>query len=175
MPGLPQLHDEIEARVVAIRKANPDWLCAKGCGNCCRHLAEEPRLTTAEWKLLQEGLVALSPDQLQKTRERMAVLVGQPFSPIVCPLLDQSTNACPVYAQRPVACRTYGFYVQRGIGLYCKEIETRVDDGALAKVVWGNHDAIDRQLASMGETRPLTEWFKLWDQDESNSIGDDRS
>jgi hypothetical protein len=58
-----------------------------------------------------------------------------------------------------VACRTYGFYAQRDKGLYCKDIETRVADGALDDVVWGNHDAVDRQLAGLGESRGLTEWF----------------
>jgi len=32
----------------------------------------------------------------------------------------------------------------------------------LADVVWGNHDAIDRRLAGLGETRMLTEWFESW-------------
>ena len=61
-----------------------------------------------------------------------------------------------------MACRTYGFYVQRDKGLYCCEIETQVAAGALADVVWGNHDAVDQQLAKLGESRPLTEWFAAW-------------
>jgi Fe-S-cluster containining protein len=44
-----------------------------------------------------------------------------------------------VYTQRPVACRTYGFYVQRKLGLYCRDIESREAEGALVDVVWGNH------------------------------------
>jgi len=28
--------------------------------------------------------------------------------------------------------------------------------------VWGNQDAIDRRLGSLGESRPLTEWFAGW-------------
>jgi Fe-S-cluster containining protein len=69
-----------------------------------------------------------------------------------------------VYAQRPVACRTYGFYVQRELGLYCHDIETRVADGSLDAVVWGNHDAIDHRLAGLGEIRLLTEWFERWER-----------
>jgi hypothetical protein len=61
-----------------------------------------------------------------------------------------------------VACRTYGFYVQRDKGLYCQEIEARVADGFMSDVVWGNHEAIEHRLASLGETRALTEWFKRW-------------
>lgn len=94
----------------------------------------------------------------------MAALGDTPARPVVCPLLDQTTGACPVYAQRPVACRTYGFYVQRDLGLYCHDIESRVAEGTLADVVWGNHDAIDRQLAGFGESRSLREWFAHWQQ-----------
>ena len=162
MTTLSRLQYDIDARVQAIREAHPGWLCGKGCASCCRRLAEIPQLTAAEWRLLREGLAALSPERLQAISRDLAALVGQRWRPIVCPLLDPSTNACPVYAQRPVACRTYGFYVQRNLGLYCHEIESRVTDGTLADVVWGNHDAIDRRLAVLGETRPLSEWFELW-------------
>jgi Fe-S-cluster containining protein len=82
--------------------------------------------------------------------------------PITCPMLDLAAGTCPVYARRPVACRTYGFYVQRDKGLYCRDIQTRVEDGTWADVVWGNHDAIDRQLAGLGESRALTDWFEHW-------------
>ena len=75
-------------------------------------------------------------------------------------MLDQTEGACPVYAQRPVACRTYGFYVQRELGLYCGDIEARVAGGELGGVVWGNHDAVDQALGALGEVRPLTEWFE---------------
>ena len=58
-----------------------------------------------------------------------------------------------------MACRSYGFYVQRDLGLYCHDIESLVAEGKLADVVWGNHDAIDQRLTGLGESRPLTEWF----------------
>jgi len=162
MTTLPRIHADIEARVQAIRADHSDWLCSKGCDGCCRRLAEVPHLTPAEWDLLCEGLVALAPDKLQKVSQDMAALASQRSRPVVCPLLDQSTNACQVYPYRPVACRTYGFYVQRDLGLYCHDIESRVADGALANVVWGNHDAIDQGLACLGEIHPLTEWFRRW-------------
>ena len=160
---LTRLHSEIDTRVASIRESRPDWLCGKGCDHCCRRLAVAPQLTVTEWHLLRAGLVKLSPEQLHEVRQRMAALGDAPASPVVCPLLDQATGACPVYAQRPVACRTYGFYVQRDLGLYCHDIEARVADGALADVVWGNHEAIDQQLAGLGESRPLTVWFAAWD------------
>ncbi len=155
-----QLHGEIEARVHAIRADRPDWRCAKGCDSCCRRLAAEPALTAAEWALLRAALAALPTQRLGEIRQKMlALAAAQPSFPVVCPLLDPASGACPVYAARPVACRTYGFYVQRELGLYCRDIESQVADGALADVVWGNHDAVDQQLAGLGEVRALSEWF----------------
>ena len=46
---LIQLHEDIDARVNAIREENPDWQCKMGCDGCCHRLAEIPRLTAAEW------------------------------------------------------------------------------------------------------------------------------
>jgi Fe-S-cluster containining protein len=163
MTSLAQLHADIDARVQTIREDRPDWLCGKGCDSCCRRLADVPQLTRAEWDLLREGLAALPPERLQEIRINMAALSGQQSRPITCPLLDLATGSCPVYAQRPVACRTYGFYVQRDLGLYCHDIESLVAEGALADVVWGNHDAIDHRLAGLGESRALTDWFESWD------------
>ncbi|MBU1691658.1 MAG: YkgJ family cysteine cluster protein [Gammaproteobacteria bacterium] len=165
MTPLAQLHTDIDIRVQTIRENHSDWLCGKGCDSCCRRLADVPQLTVAEWDLLREGLAALPPERLQEIRRNMAVLAGQRSPPITCPLLDLATGSCPVYTQRPVACRTYGFYVQRDLGLYCHDIESRVADGALADVVWGNHDAIDRRLAGLGKSRALTDWFEYGDSE----------
>ncbi|MDP3137093.1 MAG: YkgJ family cysteine cluster protein [Azonexus sp.] len=158
------LHSEIDQRVQSILENHPDWICGKGCDLCCRRLAEIPPLTTAEWDLLQAGLAALPLSQRQEIGDRVDALAEQTSRPIVCPFLDQNTGACPVYLHRPVACRSYGFYVQRELGLYCHEIESRVAAGTLSDVVWGNHDAIDQRLTRLGESRPLTEWFTAWAQ-----------
>jgi len=159
MTPLEQLHTEIDARVDGMRAQRPDWLCRQGCQGCCHRLAEIPRLSAAEWLLLMEGLAALPAELQRAIRQDVAALVMQTSRPIVCPLLDRATGSCRVYSQRPVACRTYGFYVQRDRGLYCKDIEAQVKAGVLSDVVWGNHDAVDRRLESMGEMRALTEWF----------------
>lgn len=159
MHTLARLHTDIDSRVSGIRDAQPDWLCRQGCDGCCRRLAEIPSITAEEWALLQEGLQALPPNLLREITQNIAALAGQISRPIICPMLDGEQGACRVYAHRPVACRTYGFYVQREKGLYCKDIESRIAGGDWADVVWGNHDAIDRRLADMGETRELTEWF----------------
>ena len=159
MTKLQSLHADIDARVNDIRQGNPDWPCAKGCDACCRQLARLPQLTSTEWELLRPALAALPPEQLETIRGKMSAVAAQDSAPVVCPLLDEASGACPVYVQRPVACRTYGFYVQRGIGLYCEEIKSGVDRGDLAEVVWGNQDAIERSLAESGETRALDTWF----------------
>jgi Fe-S-cluster containining protein len=160
MSKLGELHLDIDVRVQTILEDRSDWLCTKGCDNCCRQLAEVPQLTLAEWDLLREGLQSLAPERLQEISNNMAAL--NQSRPITCPMLDLAAGTCPVYAQRPVACRTYGFYAQRDKGLYCNDIKTRVDDGTWTDVVWGNHDAIDQQLAGLGETRALTDWFERW-------------
>ena len=156
---LHQLHDDIAARVKTISDDNQDWLCRIGCDGCCRRLAEIPRLTLEEWQCLKIGLAALPADQLEDIKLGISALAEQTSRPITCPMLNQTEGACRVYEHRPVACRTYGFYVQRELGLYCKDIEALVDQGAYAAVVWGNHDTIDRRINGLGETRDLTEWL----------------
>lgn len=156
--GLTDLHAAIDARVRSIRDAHPEWPCSKGCDNCCRRLAEIPILTEAEWRLLRQGLAALPDDQLQAIRLKVMALEQQSTRPLVCPMLDLTSGTCPVYAHRPVACRSYGYYVQRDAGLYCPDIETCVAAGELADVVWGNHEAVERCLHATGDARPLTVW-----------------
>ena len=113
------LHGDIDARVLAIRENHTDWLCGKGCDACCRRLAEVPQLTAEEWGLLQEGLRELPAERLGEIRREIAALAVQQSRPLACPLLDRLTGACPVYAQRPVACRTYGFYVVGEFTAWC--------------------------------------------------------
>ncbi|WP_412479688.1 YkgJ family cysteine cluster protein [Azonexus sp. IMCC34839] len=162
MNALTELHHDIDVRVASIRENQPDWLCGKGCDSCCKRLADVPQLTAAEWDLLREGLAQLAPDHLQAISNEIAALARSTARPVICPLLDRNTGACPVYPYRPVACRSYGFYMQRDLGLFCGDIEKLVAEGKLPDVVWGNHDAIDRRLAGLGESRALTEWFAEW-------------
>ena len=157
-----EIHADIDARVGSIRDARPDWLCGKGCDNCCRRLADVPLLTRAEWDLLREGLAGLAASQLDELAGKISVLTDAVGRPLVCPMLDETSGACPVYAHRPVACRSYGFYVDGGLGLYCHDIEALVVDGKMDDVVWGNHEVIERRLAALEPSRPLTEWFVAW-------------
>ena len=159
MNRLTQIHADIDVRVQLISDEHPDWLCHKGCDTCCRRLAEIPRLTAAEWALLQTGLSLLAKQEILDIREKIAALSEQTSRPITCPMLNQTQGICMVYAYRPVACRTYGFYVQRDKGLYCQTIEAHVAEGDWENVIWGNQDVIDRQLNTLGNSRELTEWF----------------
>jgi len=165
MNDLYKLHEDIDDRVRTILEDRSDWLCRLGCDGCCRRLAEIPRLSAAEWERLKEGLAALPSAQLGDIGRDINALAGQLEKPVVCPMLDREAGACCVYAHRPVACRTYGFYVQRDKGLYCQDIASRVEAGTWSDVVWGNHDAIDRRLSTLGDSRDLTEWFALWQAD----------
>ena len=162
MSAITELHADIDKRVELIRLDLPGWLSRSGCDGCCHRLAEIPQITAAEWDLLSEGIAELPQELLQSIGQDIAMIADQQARPIVCPLLDKSTDHCRVYQYRPIACRTYGFYVQRDKGLYCKDIEAQVNSGKLSEVVWGNEDAIDQRLKDMGELRELTKWFSDW-------------
>lgn len=162
MTKLIQLHIDIDARVNAIRDSNTDWQCKMGCDGCCHRLAEIPQLTTTEWDLLRDGLSDLPPETFQEISLAVAALTNRIERLVVCPMLDKSLGACRVYAHRPIACRTYGYYVQHDKGLYCQDILEQVNSGALDEVVWGNQNSIDRQLKALGESKALTEWFAEW-------------
>ena len=114
-----------------------------------------PRLTRAEWELLQRGLATL-PSAIQR---EIATRIEESAKCTICPFLDRDAGRCLVYDYRPVACRTYGFYVEREGGLYCGMIEARVDSGEMADVVWGNVARVDAQLAEYGERIALLDWF----------------
>lgn len=61
---------------------------------------------------------------------------------------------------RPMACRTYGFYVSRGTGNWCHLILGLVEQHGDGDIVWGNQDAMEDTLARLsGDTVPLLEWF----------------
>jgi uncharacterized protein len=118
-----------------------------------------PYLSQAEWDLLNEGIDALSPGVQEQVRSRADEL-EHAQRPIVCPLLDREARACLVYSYRPVACRTYGFYVERDKGLYCHIIQAEQARGQLDGIVWGNAEAVERERATLGVDRSLVEWLK---------------
>jgi uncharacterized protein len=159
-PELVTIQETIDRRVSAILTDRGDWPCRKGCDDCCRHLAAIPEITDAEWRELQLAISSIPVQEKSELDRRIADL-REAHRPYTCPLLDRSSGACLVYAHRPIACRTYGFYLDRGEGLYCGRIQSRVDHGEYHDVVWGNQATIDDQSSLLGTKRTLIEWFEL--------------
>jgi Fe-S-cluster containining protein len=149
MTRLYQIQEQVQTRTEEIAAAHGNWPCRKGCDDCCRHLASVPRVTRDEWLLMETALNANLRERIRDS--------AQKTRPVVCPLLDEESGACLIYAVRPVACRSYGFYAERDKVLGCHRIE------ALARgshaVIWGNHEALDERLAQIGLTRELFEWL----------------
>jgi Fe-S-cluster containining protein len=157
--SLSVLHGEIERSVERIRSTHPEWPCQKGCGLCCHQLAEIPRLTRSEWLLLREGLNRLDQGFLDEVYVTVSSWSSDIKGPLTCPFLDQTSESCMVYSYRPIACRTYGFFMERGVGLFCKLIEERFVLNDTPSVVFGNQHSVELQMAQLGERKPLTEWF----------------
>jgi Fe-S-cluster containining protein len=160
---LVELQREIDSRAREITAAQIAWPCRRGCDYCCRNLAEPPRLTRAEWDLVNQGLARLAPSVKLEIAAR--VREGEKR---ICPFLDRGAGSCLIYQHRPVACRTYGFYVERDRGLYCRRIEQRVESGEFAEVVWGNAAGVEARLESLGEkisldVSAITSYDTTWD------------
>ncbi|MBL8741617.1 MAG: YkgJ family cysteine cluster protein [Myxococcales bacterium] len=155
MKHLTVLDAEIAARCEATCDAKPDWPCRAGCDDCCRSLAAVPVVSPPEWERLRDAVRALTPSERAEVArafdERRARGEARP---IVCPLLGER-GLCRVYGARPLACRSYGFYADHEGVLGCGRIHTRADD---AEVLWGNHEALLRSAASLGDARSLLAW-----------------
>lgn len=158
MESLPTIQQQAEQCASAVLAAHPDWPCRRGCDLCCRRLAALPVLTSNEWRLLEDGLRLLRIDVRRRIRQRIETMAAA--APYTCPLLEAESGACLVYEQRPVACRTYGFYVERDKGLYCGLIRERVESGEFADVVWGNQELVDLRLDGLGPRAGFREWFE---------------
>ena len=169
-PRLLAIYADVEHRTRAIGEAHAWWPCRRGCDTCCRRLAAVPRFVRAEWELLVEGLALLPPEVRSDVVARIEDLAaaereGRLPRHITCPMLDEADGACRVYAHRPGACRTYGFYVERGLGLHCDLITDAVaeHEESDGPVVWGNQASVDYALARLaGEADvplPLTAWL----------------
>jgi len=161
---LQVFYERIAARTGAIAREQPEWPCRKGCDGCCRRLAGVPELTAEEWVLLRARWAELGVDARRAIDDGLAELacaVAAGAKHVTCPLLDREAGSCRVYSARPAACRTYGFYLSRGVGLYCEQVRERVDRGLCDEVVWGNHDVIDADLErALGARRSLLEWVQ---------------
>lgn len=147
------LYTSIDARVAATHAASTDrWPCTIGCDTCCHNLSKVPEITDAEWDLLAAS-IAYSPAYHPLFAARIDALKGAETGPVVCPFLAPEDGvarpgSCLVYDGRPAACRTYGYYAERGDLLGCATILAHDNDGA-AGVVWGNQLVVDRELDAL--------------------------
>jgi Fe-S-cluster containining protein len=157
---LAQLHllqAEIDRRAGSVAGSfDGAWPCRKGCGSCCTRLAAIPVLTRPEWEQLQAGLSAMPAEARRQIEARIQ---GLSDAPVVCPLFDPESRSCLVYESRPIACRTYGFFVERDKGLYCGDILAMVESGNARAVVWGNAAGVEEQLDRLGARRDLKTWL----------------
>lgn len=158
---LTDIYMEIDRRVHIITDTRPIWPCTKGCDDCCRRLAQLPEMTGAEWRVLQQGFGQLDPALRRLVADKLQALSSRRTEYVTCPLLDEQHGTCLVYAYRPAACRTYGFYVSRDGNRWCEAIQDLDDAGVCDGVILGNHSAIERQLQHrFGKVKSLLEWFK---------------
>ena len=155
---ISMLDQRIEVIVDRTKQQYPSWPCRRGCDACCRRLSESPRITEAEWNRLAGLIATLESKVRDRIYQGIAEVRGQK-SPVICPMLDREEGACLVYPARPLACRTYGYYDQRGIGIYCPDIESEVRQGRFQDVIWGNQDVMDRDQSCLGPLRALDEWL----------------
>src|SRR5438067_2196121 len=126
MSSTNQLHvlqEGIRIRVEGITSAHGTWPCRKGCDDCCRRLASVPVVTREEWQLISAQLARLEPGTANAIRERIRESATA-SRPVVCPMLDRDSGTCLVCDVRPIACRSYGFYVERESVLGCHRIES---------------------------------------------------
>ena len=140
--SLKVLDAAIDARVEDVRRERPHWPCGRGCDGCCRNLFEPMNLTQAEWDRLELGIASLD------TAVRASVEARIPEARRVCPFLELERGECLVYEYRPVACRTYGYYVHRGAGMWCKDVQRFVEEEGADGVVLGNQSVVDRELGA---------------------------
>lgn len=165
MERLYQIDEEVRRRGAQVTAERPDWPCRRGCDDCCRHLASVPRVSRVEWARVAEALWALPGAVTERIRASVA-----DERPVVCPLLDRESGVCLVYEARPVACRAYGFYAERQYVLGCHRIEAMAAEAP--EVVWGNHPALERDLAALGETAELFRWLAREDANVSTKPTD---
>ncbi|HUI78749.1 MAG TPA: YkgJ family cysteine cluster protein [Bryobacteraceae bacterium] len=150
------IQDEVRLRSEVTIAAHGNWPCRKGCDDCCRRLASPPRVTEPEWQWIVAALDAPPADTAELVRQRIRDSAGM-SRPIVCPALDTRSATCMVYAARPVACRTYGFYRERHDVLGCSRIESIAQESP--DVVWGNHTAVEDRLRALGPADELRVWL----------------
>lgn len=124
-------------------------------------------MSRPEWHALEACLLMLPADVLRAAAVRIEQSAEQE-RPVVCPFLDREAGACLVYEARPLACRSYGFYVERQRVLGCHRIEEIADREP--EIVWGNHAGLEKEMDGLGVAHSLVEWWR-----ESEALQEKRS
>lgn len=159
MSSTTQLHviqEEVRLRVQDITSMDGAWPCHKGCDDCSRRLASVPIVTEEEWLGIADHLDRLEAGTADSIRERIRNSEGA-LRPVLCPMLDTDSGTCLVYEARPIACRTYGFYVERESVLGCHRIESIAEESH--DLIWGNATAVEHKLRLLGPTAELHRWL----------------
>ena len=125
----------------AQRRAGPWLQCAPGCGECCHRPFP---ITATDAQRLRQGLAQASWELAKDIRARASQLwekmtrdfPGEAETGALtqeeawrewffnrmtghaCPVLDTATQACRLYAHRPIACRLAGPAIQAGDGVF---------------------------------------------------------
>lgn len=152
------------------------WPCKKDCDvldgtNCCHHSFFP--VTATEWLRVKEGFEKLPRARQQEIRKaaRKAYLAhglgkfkknyapffktkGTLFAP--CPLLDGLS--CSVFADRPVTCRTFGYFVSDEQGQWCRVVGDTVRERGVKRLPhWSHVEA--RMKTLRGPVKPLVAWL----------------
>lgn len=158
---LQALDQRIATRMQALAATHEWWPCHRGCDRCCRQLARPLELTAAEWSRLDEAIATLPATIQTEITGKIRILLRQiaegtlPQS-VVCPYLNEQEGICQVYESRPIACRTYGFFVSRHDNQYCQIIETEVNSRGDANITWGYVESIQQELQQIsGDVIPF--------------------
>ncbi|MEZ4465532.1 MAG: YkgJ family cysteine cluster protein [bacterium] len=112
--------------------------------------------------VLRPCLRALPAGRQAEIRARALALADHPAGAlVVCPFLDGEAGLCQVYAGRPAACRSYGYYRGARHDAFCGIVEAALPaleaDGPL---IFGNQDALDARLDALGGRVDLVAWFR---------------
>ena len=160
------LFDEVGARAAALSREHAGWPCTRGCGACCRSLARVPELTRSEWELLAGALERLPEPERASCHERARALAAAlrergADQRCECPLFDPHGETCRVYAARPLACRSYGFYAGRQHDAWCELVAAHVADSR-DRLLLGTLEGVEAELARIDpERRSLLAWLGL--------------
>ncbi|HEY9850706.1 MAG TPA: YkgJ family cysteine cluster protein [Leptolyngbyaceae cyanobacterium] len=147
------LEESIEVRVQDIRASRDWWPCRRGCDRCCRQLAQPPELSLQEWVRIDEAVAALPASiraEIEQKIDKLLVEIAENTvsSQVVCPYLDEREGACRIYEARPIACRTYGYFVARDGNDYCQIIENELSSrtDTATNIIWGNAESIRHEI-----------------------------